>query len=155
MRLGIANQRIVVRTLELPRRVDGATALAAAVRRVAPDHIPMPMDEAVLDFQSLGEVETAAGPRTRVVVVAVRRETVERLPRGVRRRGAPARGHRPVGVRDGARAPRAGRPAQRSTSASPASSNVAVANERGCLFTRAAAGGLEAIASVRLPTAAG
>ncbi len=54
-------------------------ARRAGPSSVAPDHIPMPIDEAVLDFHALGEVETAAGPRTRVVVVAVRRETVERL----------------------------------------------------------------------------
>lgn len=77
VRLGIANQRIVVRTLDMPALED-EKALAAAVRVEAPDHIPMPMDEAVLDFQSLGTVETPAGARTRVVVVAVRREMVER-----------------------------------------------------------------------------
>ena len=38
----------------------------------------MPMDEAVIDWQSLGTVQTADGqPRTRVVVVAVRREMVD------------------------------------------------------------------------------
>ena len=78
VRLGIANQRIVARTLELPV-MPSAEALDAQVRTVAPDHIPMPIDEAVLDFRPLGEVETAAGPRMRVVVVAVRREMVERL----------------------------------------------------------------------------
>src|SRR4051794_27638785 len=53
VRLGIANQRIVVRTLDMPMLED-EKALAAAVRVEAPDHIPMPMDEAVLDFQALG-----------------------------------------------------------------------------------------------------
>ena len=78
VRLGIANQRIVVRTLDLPVLED-EKALAAAVKVQAPDHIPMPMDEAVLDWQSLGSVTNAAGQeRTRVVVVAVRREMVER-----------------------------------------------------------------------------
>ena len=38
----------------------------------------MPMDEAVLDFQPLGVVNTPLGLRSRVVVVAVRREMVER-----------------------------------------------------------------------------
>ena len=111
----------------------------------APDHIPMPMDEAVLDWQSLGEVETAAGPRTRVVVVAVRRETVDRLV-AARARGRPAgRGHRPVRVRDG---PRAGRTAADGAVlyvSVAGLTNVAVANRAGCLFTRAAAGGLDAM----------
>ena len=76
----MANQRIVVRSLDVPL-VHGREALDAVVRARRPDHIPMPMDEAVLDFQSLGEVETPEGPRMRVLVVAVRREMVERLSR--------------------------------------------------------------------------
>jgi type IV pilus assembly protein PilM len=66
VRLGIANQRIVVRTLDLPPLQDDK-AMAAAVKVQAPDHIPMPMDEAVLDWQSLGMVTTPLGPRSRVV----------------------------------------------------------------------------------------
>ena len=53
------------------------------MREAAPDHIPMPMDEAVLDFQSLGIVDTPLGLRTRVVVVAVRSEMVERAAAAV------------------------------------------------------------------------
>ena len=86
VRMGIANQRIVVRTLDLPP-LDDPKAIASAVRVEAPDHIPMPMEEAVLDFQSLGRVETSAGPRERVVVVAVRREMVERYLEAVRAAG--------------------------------------------------------------------
>src|SRR4051794_3405033 len=78
VRIGVANQRIVVRTLDLPMLSD-ERALEEAVRAEAPDHIPVPMDEAVLDFQPLGTVETPAGPRTRVVIVAVRRELIDRL----------------------------------------------------------------------------
>ena len=52
----------------------------------------MPMDEAVLDFQSLGIVETPAGPRTRVVVVAVRREMVERIVAATRDAGPDVEG---------------------------------------------------------------
>jgi type IV pilus assembly protein PilM len=83
VRLGIAHQRIVVRTLDLPAVVADEKALAAEVRAAAPDHIPMPMDEAVLDFQPLGSVNTPGGLRTRVVVVAVRREMVERAAAAV------------------------------------------------------------------------
>lgn len=39
----------------------------------------MPLEQAVLDFQSEGLVGTADGPRTRVVLVAARRDMVERL----------------------------------------------------------------------------
>ena len=64
VRLGIANQRIVVRTLDVPPVVDDPRLLDELVRAEAPDHIPVPMDEAVLDYQPLGQVDTPAGPRT-------------------------------------------------------------------------------------------
>ena len=86
VRLGIANQRIVVRTLDVPVLED-EKALLAAVRLQAPDQIPMPIDEAILDMQPLGTVQTLAGPRSRVVVVAVRREMVERVVGAVREAG--------------------------------------------------------------------
>jgi type IV pilus assembly protein PilM len=146
VRLGIANQRIVVRTLDLPP-LDDEKLLAAAVKVQAPDHIPMPMDEAVIDWQSLGSVEGPSGQaRTRVVVVAVRREMVDRLAGAAREAGltlegidlsafgmvrALAGGHRPDG-------------ATLYVSVGGLT-NVAVANASGCLFTRAAAGGLDAM----------
>ena len=122
VRLGIANQRIVVRTLDLPLLED-EKALAAAVKIQAPDHIPMPMDEAVIDWQSLGTVQNATGQpaharRGRRRPPRDGRAACRRRPRG-RPEG---RGHRPVRLRDG---PRAGRHARSrapcSTSASPAS----------------------------------
>src|SRR5438128_6630888 len=92
VRVGVANQRTVMRTLELPPVTD-AKELAAAVRFQAEDQVPMPLANAVLDFQPLGVVETPAGPRQRVVLVAAQRDMVERLLAAVR--GA---GLTPVGV---------------------------------------------------------
>jgi type IV pilus assembly protein PilM len=144
VRLGLANQRIVVRTLDLPP-LDDEKALAAAVRVEAPDHIPIPMDEAILDFQSLGRVDTPDGPRTRVVVVAVRREMVERYTDAVR-----AAGLRVEGIDLSAFA--LVRALSRDTSGAgllyinvSGLTNVAVASNGHVLFTRAAAGGLEAM----------
>jgi type IV pilus assembly protein PilM len=144
VRLGIANQRIVVRTLDLPPLHD-EKSLAAAVKVEAPDHIPMPMDEAVLDWQSLGPVETAAGPRTRVVVVAVRREMVDRLVGAAREaelsvEGIDLSAFGMVRALGGNRAD--GAVLYVSVGGL---TNIAVANERGCLFTRAAAGGLDSM----------
>jgi type IV pilus assembly protein PilM len=145
VRLGIANQRIVVRTLDLPL-LDDEKALAAAVKIQAPDHIPMPMDEAVIDWQTLGTVHTASGqPRTRVVVVAVRREMVERLVAAAREAGLKVEGIDLSAfgmVR--ALADRKVEGAMLYVSVAGLT-NVAVANQSGCLFTRAAAGGLEAM----------
>jgi type IV pilus assembly protein PilM len=92
VRLGIANQRIVVRTLELPPIEDSAE-LETAVRFQAQNELPMSLDSAVIDFQSLGIAETDAGPRQRVVLVAARREMVERLLTAAREAGL-----RPEGI---------------------------------------------------------
>jgi type IV pilus assembly protein PilM len=142
VRLGVANQRIVVRTLDLPPMED-PKALAAAVRMEAPDHIPMPMDEAVLDFQSLGLVDTPGGSRTRVVVAAARKETIDRLVGAARGAGLQL-----IGIDLSAFAMiRALQTTKGGASLyinASGLTNVAVANDTGCLFTRAASGGLDA-----------
>jgi type IV pilus assembly protein PilM len=145
VRLGVANQRIVVRTLDLPP-IDDPKALAAAVKHEAPDHIPMPIEEAIVDFQSLGLVGTAQGPRTRVVVAAARRETIDRLVDAARHAGLEL-----AGIDLSAFAMiRALRPAEGEGDGAvlyvnaSGLTNIAVANASGCLFTRAAAGGLDA-----------
>jgi type IV pilus assembly protein PilM len=145
VRLGVANQRIVVRTLDLPVvRDDGE--LAAAVHAGAPDHIPVPMDEAVLDFQSLGVVATPEGPRTRVVIVAVRRDMIERLVAAAQDAGLKLEGI-DLSAFAMVRALRTAGSEHAVLYMSLAGlTNVAVANDTGCLFTRSAAGGLDAIA---------
>jgi len=144
VRLGVANQRIVVRTLDVPVVADEAS-LDAAVRAAAPDNIPVPMDEAVLDFQPLGVVDTPAGPRTRVVVVAVRRDMIERMIAATQEAGLTVEGV-DLSAFGMIRALRAGQSDQAVLYVNVAGLiNVAVADDRGCLFTRAAAGGLDAI----------
>jgi type IV pilus assembly protein PilM len=91
VRVGVANQRTVLRTLELPPVTD-QKELAAAVRFQAQDQVPMPLDNAVMDFHPLGIVDTPAGPRQRVVLVAAQRDMIERLLGAVRRAGLSAEG---------------------------------------------------------------
>jgi type IV pilus assembly protein PilM len=145
VRLGIANQRIVVRSLDLPV-IEDPKGLAAAVQQEAPDHIPMPMDEAVVDFQSLGVVETAAGPRSRVVIVAVRREMIDRLVSATNEAGLEVEGIdlAAFGMVRALAPASAGDEAVLYINVAGLT-NVAVANGSGCLFTRAAAGGLDAV----------
>ena len=143
VRLGVANQRIVVRSIDLPPLED-AKQLDAAVRAEAPDHIPMPMDEAILDYVPLGQVQTAGGPRTRVVIVAARRELVDRLISATKDAGLKVEGI------DLAAFGMVRALASKEDGAAlyinvAGLTNVAVANQSGCLFTRAAAGGLSAI----------
>jgi type IV pilus assembly protein PilM len=148
VRVGLAHQRIVVRTLDIPM-VDDPRELDAAIAAQARDHIPMPMDEAVLDHVVLGPVATLEGPRLRVVVVAVRRDTVERMVAVTR-----AAGLEVVGLDLSAFA------MLRSLDLDQAGDesavlvvnvggliNLAVASGRSCLFTRSTPGGLEELAA--------
>jgi type IV pilus assembly protein PilM len=91
VRVGVANQRTVLRTLELPPVTD-EKELAAAVSFQAQDQVPMPLGNAVLDFHALGIIDTPAGPRQRVVLVAAQRDMVERLLSAVRQAGLVAEG---------------------------------------------------------------
>jgi type IV pilus assembly protein PilM len=86
VRVGVANQRTVLRTLELPPLTDHKE-LAAAVSFQAQDQVPMPLNNAVLDFHPLGVIDTPGGPRQRVVLVAAQRDMVERLLAAVRGAG--------------------------------------------------------------------
>src|SRR5579871_2630420 len=86
VRVGVANQRTVLRTLELPPVTD-QKELAAAVSFQAQDQVPMPLGNAVLDFHALGIIDTPAGPRQKVVLVAAQRDMVERLLSAVRQAG--------------------------------------------------------------------
>ena len=79
VRLGVANRQIAVRQLELPR-IEGERELQAAVRFQAAETIAMPLDEAVLDYQEVGESITPEGTvRTRLVVAAAREAMISRL----------------------------------------------------------------------------
>jgi type IV pilus assembly protein PilM len=92
VRVGVANQRTVLRTLELPPVTD-RKELAAAVGFQAQDQVPMPLSNAVLDFHALGVFDTPAGPRQRVVLVAAQRDMIERLLAAIREAGL-----RPEGI---------------------------------------------------------
>ncbi len=145
VRLGVANQRIVMRTLDLPP-LTGQKEIASAVRFQAQDHIPMPLDQAVLEYQSLGTVETAEGPRTRVVVVAARRDMIDRQLDVVKRAGL-----RPHGIDLSAFAMIRALHQPGATDpilyvAVGGITNLAVAIGTTCVFTRVVAHGTESMA---------
>ncbi len=77
VRLGVANQRVVVRTLRVPR-IDNADELETAIRFQAQDHIPMPLDQAALDWQVVPPQPGAEAADLEVVVVAARRDMLKR-----------------------------------------------------------------------------
>ena len=86
VRIGVANQKIVVRAIELPYLEDGKE-LDAAVRFQAQDQLPMPLEHAVLDYQPLAVVKTDDGRRQRVLLVAARRDMIERVLAALRGAG--------------------------------------------------------------------
>jgi type IV pilus assembly protein PilM len=146
VRVGVANQRTVLRTLELPPITD-PKELAAAVTFQAQDQVPMPLNNAVLDFQSLGIIDTPSGPRQRVVVVAAQKDMIERLLSAVRRAGL-----RPEGVDLSAFAliralhrhdPEAERVLYLNVDGL---TNLAIADRTICRFTRVVGSGLEGMA---------
>jgi type IV pilus assembly protein PilM len=146
VRVGIANQRIVLRVIELPPIKD-AKELAAAVRFQAQDQIPMPLDAAVLDFRALDIVDTPNGPRQRVAVVAARRDMVDRVLTAVRDAGL-----RPEGIDLAAfgmvRAlHHHGQAGETVVYLSVGGvTNLAVAQGTICTFTRVIGGGLDSLA---------
>ncbi len=149
VRIGIANQKIVVRVIELPPIAD-AKELAQAVRFQAQDQIPMPLDAAVLDHQVLETVDTPQGPRQRILLVAARRDMVERVLSAAR-----AAGLRPEGIDLSAFAMvRALAPSSAATASDGAVlyvsvgglTNIAVATGLRCTFTRVVGAGLEQLA---------
>jgi type IV pilus assembly protein PilM len=70
VRIGLANNRIGVRTIEVSG-IEDPKQLANAVRFRAQEALPIPIDEAVLDFQILGEGTAADGSPSRRVLLAV------------------------------------------------------------------------------------
>jgi len=148
VRVGVANQRTVLRTLELPPITD-RKELAAAVSFQAQEQVPMPLSNAVLDFHSLGVHDTPAGPRQQVVLVAAQRDMIQRLLAAVRHAGLRPEGidlsafalirslYRPDPEHDG-------RVLYLNIDGL---TNMAIAEGAICRFTRVVGGGLEAMAS--------
>ena len=78
VRLGIANNRIGVRTFEIAG-IEDQKQLANAIRFRAQETLPIPIDEAVLDYQVLGEgVDEDGQPTKRVLLVVAYRELIDR-----------------------------------------------------------------------------
>jgi type IV pilus assembly protein PilM len=78
VRLGIANNRIGVRTFEIAGITD-QKQLANAIRFRAQEALPIPIDEAVLDYQVLSEgVDDEGQPTRRILLVVAYRELIDR-----------------------------------------------------------------------------
>jgi type IV pilus assembly protein PilM len=155
VRLGIANQRVVVRTLRLPA-IENPSELQAAVRFQAQEQVPMPLDQAVIDHQVIGGTPAGEGSAATidVILVAARREMIDAMLNPLRRAGL-----QPVGIDLAAfgliRALGDARVAQGTEPEGNGvallcdlgdTTNLAVAKRRACLFARVAPVGIGSIA---------
>jgi type IV pilus assembly protein PilM len=87
VRLGIASNRIGVRIFDIVG-IEDEKQLNNAVRFRAQEALPIPLDEAVLDYQVLSESVDEEGVRTRrVLLVVAYRDLVERYVAACRKAG--------------------------------------------------------------------
>jgi type IV pilus assembly protein PilM len=160
VRLGVANQRVAVRTFRLPL-IEDPEELETAVRFQAQEHLPMPLDQAVLDHRVISRYSGEDGTRgMEVVAVAARRDMLRTLLSAVRDAGL-----KPVGIDLSAFAlirALVGEPNESESEVDqppegehvPAVlycnlgdvTNLAVARGSNCLFTRSSPFGVELIA---------
>lgn len=171
VRLGVGNQRVVVRVVRLPA-IEDPKEMEAAIRFQAQEQVPMPLDQAVLEYQAVGGVPAEEGqaPQVDAIVVAARRDMVSSFVEPLRRAGLD-----PLGVDlsafamiralagEGAAEPPAGEGEDVvDAPAKPAAAvlycgvgdvtNLAVARGSSCLFTRVSHAGLEATTGVLAST---
>jgi type IV pilus assembly protein PilM len=160
VRLGLGNQRVIVRTLRMPA-IEDPKEMEAAIRFQAQEQIPMPLDQAVLQHQVVGGVpaQEGTGPQVDVVVIAARRDMITSFVEPLRQAGL-----EPAGIDLSAfgmiRAlapltapvvsetePTGGTPAQDAVLYCNVGDvmNLAFARGRSCLFTRVSGIGAEAI----------
>jgi len=87
VRLGVSNQQIAVRQVEIPL-IEDPRDRRAAIRFQAAEAIAMPLEEAILDHQVVGERPSPEGDsRLQVVVVAARETMVAHLLEAARGAG--------------------------------------------------------------------
>jgi type IV pilus assembly protein PilM len=87
VRLGISNNRIGVRMFEIGG-IDDTKQLANAIRYRAQEVLPIPLEEAVLDYHVLGEYTDGEGhTKHRVLLVVAYRDLVDRYMSACKKAG--------------------------------------------------------------------
>ncbi len=98
VRVGVATPRVLVRTVDLPTMSD--SELAGALQFQAQELIPIPLEDAVLDFQVLEALPTPEQvgegpppqPMSRVLLAAAHKDLIRNLTGAVRAAGLPVAG---------------------------------------------------------------
>ena len=76
--VGVSNQKVIVRNIEMPEMTEAE--MVGAIEYQAQDYIPIPVEDAVLDFQILGRHTDSEGqPRQEVLLVAAQRGMIDTL----------------------------------------------------------------------------
>ena len=84
--LGVANQKIVVRTMEFP--LIDEKELRAAIEFQAQESIPIPLDDAILDFEVLSTESLGDGAgKQKVLVVAAQRDMITTFTEAAQKAG--------------------------------------------------------------------
>jgi len=84
--IGVSNQKVVVRLIDLPYMEDAE--LQGAIKYQAQDYIPIPVEEAILDFQIVGDYMTNADEHmNEVLLVAAQRDMIDETVQAVERSG--------------------------------------------------------------------
>jgi type IV pilus assembly protein PilM len=90
--IGVANQRVVVRLVDVPWMEPGE--LRSSLAYQAGDYLPIPVDQTELDYAVISELEASGGQRLlRVLLVAAQKEMLAGHLRAVEQAGL-----RPVGI---------------------------------------------------------
>lgn len=84
--VGVANQKVIVRPVDLPSMDE--QELRGAIQFQVQEYIPLPVEEAILDFQILEEFVTEGGERMmRVLLVAAQKDMINEFVGAVTRAG--------------------------------------------------------------------
>jgi type IV pilus assembly protein PilM len=76
--VGVSNQKVIIRNIEMPEMTEAE--MIGALEYQAQDYIPIPVEDAVLDFQVLGHMADAEGqPKQQVLLVAAQRGMIDTL----------------------------------------------------------------------------
>jgi type IV pilus assembly protein PilM len=80
--VGVSNQKVVVRLIDLPYME--RAELTGAIQYQAQDYVPIPIEEAIIDFQIIGDYMTPADEHMmEVLLVAAQRDMIGNIVRAV------------------------------------------------------------------------
>jgi len=86
VQVAVSNQKVIVRNIDMPEMTDAE--LRGAIEFQAQDYIPIPVDEAVLDFQVLGKrVRPDGASAQEVLLVAAQKAMIKTFLRALKQAG--------------------------------------------------------------------